>query len=77
MAYRATVTTAALGTLGSLPNTCNTIDGSLKYILLGQQTFDAALTTSKVAVPVQLNIARWHSDGRTLWRSRTTLDLVA
>jgi len=30
--------------------------GSLKDVLLGQQTFDAALTTSKVAVPVQLNI---------------------
>ena len=63
--------------LGRCQTPATITDGALEGVLLSQQTFDAALTTSKVAVPVQLNIARWYSDDCTLWRSRTTLDLVA
>ena len=63
MTYRATATTAALASLGSLPNTGNTIDRALEGILLGQQPLDAALTASKAAISVQLNVAGRHCDG--------------
>jgi hypothetical protein len=62
-----------------LPNTTTTTttDGALEGVLLGQQTFDAALTSSEITISIKLNVACWHCDGRTLWRSSTAFDLVA
>jgi len=61
----------------AVPNTSNIIDRALEGILLGQQPLDAAPASSEIAIPIKLNVARWHRDGRTLWRSRTTFDLEA
>jgi len=77
LTYRATATTTALATLGPLPNTSNTVDSSLKGVLLGQQTFDLTLPSSEVAISIKLNVAGWHSDGRTLWSSLTAFNLEA
>ena len=55
----------------------NAVDLPLEGILTIEQPLDAALATNKVAVPVQLHVARRHRDGPTAWRPRTALDLQA
>jgi hypothetical protein len=75
LTYRTTATSAALATLGPLPNTSNTVDSSLKDILLGQQSLDAALTSGEITIAIKLNVACRYGNGRTLGRSSPTLNL--
>ena len=62
-----------------LPNVVPVEDEEVSKQL--ERTFKKAgikiMTSSEVTIPVELNVARWYSNGRTLRRSRTAFDLKA